>query len=99
MIRACVRDDFPRLFGDLQHAVGADDAPAIERASHALKGSLGELGATTDQALAAELGLAGREQRWNQIHRNYDQFVLEVEDLSRELGLFLGGRNRTDEKN
>jgi HPt (histidine-containing phosphotransfer) domain-containing protein len=53
-------EDYPRMFADIQGAVARQDADALNRAAHALKGSLGYLGAQQTEALASQLEMMGR---------------------------------------
>ena len=50
---------------DMRRAVEVNDAPALERASHALNGIAGTVGATELQALAARLEQIGRQGHLN----------------------------------
>jgi len=54
------REDTQGRIEDILAAAAQGDAEAFSRASHALKGGAGALGATTLRALAAELEALGR---------------------------------------
>lgn len=54
------RDDTPRRIQDILQAVASQDADALSRAGHALKGGAGALGAKALRTLAAELEILGR---------------------------------------
>lgn len=53
------RREAPSLLGDVQAAVRANDAPAIKRSAHRLKGALLSLAAKGATELAKELEQAG----------------------------------------
>ncbi|WP_243383997.1 Hpt domain-containing protein [Geothrix alkalitolerans] len=55
------RDDTQGRIEDILAAAGQDDAEAFSRASHALKGGAGALGAKALRALAADLEALGRK--------------------------------------
>ena len=50
-----------KLVAQIETAIAGGDAKGIERAAHTLKGSSGNMGATSVQAAALELETAGRE--------------------------------------
>jgi HPt (histidine-containing phosphotransfer) domain-containing protein len=54
-------EDAPRLLGELREAVGRGDARGVERAAHALKGSVGYFGVGAVTEAAAGLERMGRE--------------------------------------
>jgi len=54
------REDTPHRIEDILAAAARQDAEAFSRASHALKGGSGALGAKALRALAAELEALGR---------------------------------------
>ena len=54
------RDDTPRRLRDIHAALDEDDAEALSRSAHALKGGAGAIGARVLRGLAAELEALGR---------------------------------------
>jgi CheY-like chemotaxis protein len=59
-IAALFLRDCPRLLDDIRAAVGSGNAVALERAAHALKGALGNFGASPAHDAALALERAGR---------------------------------------
>ncbi|HSB69907.1 MAG TPA: GAF domain-containing protein [Candidatus Methylomirabilis sp.] len=57
---ALFREELPRLLARVRAAVAGRDAPALERAAHTLKGSVGLLGATAAMEAARTLEGLGR---------------------------------------
>ena len=55
--------EYPEAVEEIRQAVEAGDAERLHRAAHALKGSLGTLGAEAAQSLALELETMGRYGR------------------------------------
>ena len=53
-------EDGPRMVAEIQSAIASQDAGALHRAAHTLKGSLGYLGAHRTEALAQQLEALGR---------------------------------------
>jgi CheY-like chemotaxis protein len=53
-------NEAPVLLDGIRRALSAQDAPALERAAHSLKGSVGTFGARAAQAAAGELEARGR---------------------------------------
>jgi two-component system sensor histidine kinase/response regulator len=56
-------EDCPERVADLRAAVASGDPAHVQRAAHAVKGSVGTFGARVARDLAAELERAGREGR------------------------------------
>lgn len=71
---ALFREDTPHRIQDILRAIGQKDAEALSRASHALKGGAGTMGAKVLRGLAAELESQGR-----------DGFAKVAEDLPLQL--------------
>jgi HPt (histidine-containing phosphotransfer) domain-containing protein len=78
-VAALFIDGCQRQQAELRAAVEAADAGRITELAHALKGSSGSVGATTVQALAAELESQSRVGR-------ADRVVSLMGELERELG-------------
>ncbi len=72
-------------------AVAAGDGRAVERAAHALKGSLGELCAGGAQALARELEAAGREARLGDAGATFGALDAAVGELLADFEAIGGG--------
>lgn len=56
-------EEYPSLIGAIRSAVADNDAPRLERAAHALKGSISNFGARPATAAAFELESVGRHNR------------------------------------
>jgi HPt (histidine-containing phosphotransfer) domain-containing protein len=54
------REEYPGMIQDAQGAIGRGDAAGVERVGHALKGALGNLGASGASSLAGEMETMGR---------------------------------------
>jgi HPt (histidine-containing phosphotransfer) domain-containing protein len=59
-------DESPKLLRRLRKSIAADDAEAMMRAAHSLKGELGYLGAAKAKQAAQELEDLGREKNMDQ---------------------------------
>ena len=56
------RSDAPQMMGAARKAVSAADAPALQKAAHRLKGSVGNFGATGAYSAAARLEILARRK-------------------------------------
>jgi PAS domain S-box-containing protein len=54
------RRDYPQQIEAVRQAIAGDDAPALQRIGHTMKGSLGNLAAPIGSGIAAELEAMGR---------------------------------------
>jgi PAS domain S-box-containing protein len=54
------RRDYPHQIQAVRHAIASDDAPALQRIGHTMKGSLGNLAAPVGSGIAAELEAMGK---------------------------------------
>lgn len=52
--------EYPAVLENIRKAIDAQDAPGVERAAHALKGSVGNFGAEQAHRAALELEMSGR---------------------------------------
>ena len=85
--------DRPMLLSDVATALEADDADALERAAHTLKGAVGVFGAEPSRARAERIERMGRDGVVGEARQEYVELEREVlaleEDLKRlveELG-------------
>lgn len=56
-------EETPRLVGELQQAIGAQDAALVRRAAHTIKNSMYTLGAVASGDLAYSIETAGRDSQ------------------------------------
>lgn len=64
MLQELVRvflDSCPRFTGAIRDAIAADEAPALQRAAHALKGAVGNFGRSAAHESALRLEVMARE--------------------------------------
>jgi len=66
--------DRPKLLGDIETALEQDDAEALERAAHTIKGALGVFAAEKARARAERLEMTGREGSVVQGRDQYPEF-------------------------
>ncbi len=71
----------PENFANLQKAIENNDAYAIERGAHLIKGSTGSMGISSMQAIAAELEEMGR----NKNITGADKFLAQMQDILKQL--------------
>jgi len=78
--------DRPKLLGDIESALDEDDAEALERAAHTIKGALGVFAAEDARARAERLEVIGREGSVADGHDQYpdlkDAVLLLEADLT-----------------
>ncbi|MFB3854450.1 MAG: response regulator [Vicinamibacterales bacterium] len=75
----------PKLMADVRQAVASLDAAGLERAAHALKGSVANFGARRAVEAALELEAAGREGRLDEARGACDRLERELEALTEAL--------------
>jgi len=81
------RENSPRLMRSVREAFEARNPPGMERASHALKGSLANLAAANASALAAELEVLGRSREISGAATLIDQLADELVAVTAALDL------------
>ncbi|MGY8776819.1 MAG: Hpt domain-containing protein, partial [Longimicrobiales bacterium] len=86
-------DDTPDLLAVIEDALEADDANALERAAHTIKGALGVFGAESARGRAEQLEVTAREGTIEAARQQYPAlktsiFALEaaLKELVAELG-------------
>ncbi len=88
-MRDIFRDDTPHRLVDIRKALAAQDAEALSRAAHALKGGAGAMGARALHAQAAELealarggSLAGVEDVWQVLEQEINRLQPSLQTLA-----------------
>jgi HPt (histidine-containing phosphotransfer) domain-containing protein len=91
-ITGLFRKDCPRLLSEIRSAVSEDNAPALERAAHTLKGSVANFGAEAAYAAAFRLEQMGRARQMEgaagacqTLEAEIARFEHALEALAREL--------------
>ncbi len=79
------RHEYPENLQAAQHAIETQNAQNLQRASHTLKGALGNLGATSGLALAGELETAGRTNDLSGAHSILENLSSEIGNVIRVL--------------
>jgi signal transduction histidine kinase/DNA-binding response OmpR family regulator/HPt (histidine-containing phosphotransfer) domain-containing protein len=87
---AVFRAELPRMRRAVQEAVAANDANALYRAAHAVKGSAGNLGATSATNAARTLEHMGRANDLTHVAAQYETFEAEISRLDTALAAFSG---------
>ena len=72
------RDDYPNHLNKSQRAIDGNDAAALERAAHTIKGALGNLSAKRASALALELEMMGKTGDMRKAQGTLDQLTDEI---------------------
>ena len=85
MLVEVFESDRPKLLGDIESALDADDAEALERAAHTIKGALGVFGAEPARVRAERLEFVGREGMVADGKREYPDLKEAVLGLEVEL--------------
>jgi two-component system sensor histidine kinase/response regulator len=75
--------DYPEMLKNIQHAIQAEDAPALQRTAHALKGMLGNFQVETAAKKAYNLEKMGGEGNLEQAADIYAQLSAELDSLER----------------
>lgn len=75
-------DECPQYLADICAAVDADDAKALERAAHTLKGAAGSLRAQRTVEVALRLEMVGREERLTGAAQACAELEREIEELT-----------------
>ncbi len=88
-IIAVYRQDVPRLVGELRAAIMREDATAIERAAHQIKGVLGTLGAEPAAEAAARLEALGADNSLDRAGCVLSALEHELDRLAPELDSLL----------
>ena len=75
------RADYPGSFNAAERALSAEDAEALQRIAHSLKGALSNLSAATASAIAAELEVQGKEKNLSQSRVTLDRLNAEIQKV------------------
>ncbi len=78
-------EDCPARVADLRAAAASGDPTHVQRAAHAVKGSVGTFGAQLARDLAADLERAGREGRIGEVPAMLAALETELERVNRAL--------------
>lgn len=79
-------DDCPKLMTEIKKAVDVQDATALERSAHTLKGSVSNFGAERARLAALELETMGRARSLNSAEDAYRTLESEIEVFQQALG-------------
>ena len=71
----------PEYFAALQKAIENNDAYAIERGAHLIKGTSGSMGISSIQAIASELEEKGRDKNITDANKLFEQ----MQDILKQL--------------
>jgi HPt (histidine-containing phosphotransfer) domain-containing protein len=74
-------DDYPRLLDEIRSALEKGDGNRLERAAHALKGSVGNFGAKATLEKSLQLENMGRESRLERAQDTFAMLVQSIEQL------------------
>jgi PAS domain S-box-containing protein len=88
------QEECPRLIGEMQRAVSRSDALAVQRAAHALKGSVSHFGAPRAAAAAASREEAARSAPMDELRDRSRVVEVEVRRLQEALVAWTNGTAR-----
>ena len=94
VVRLCRENDAPRLLADLSAALQANDAEAVAKAAHGLKGMVGAFNATDAWAAAKLLETTARAGSTASLRDEANQFVRTLRALLKSLEEFAGIEHR-----
>ncbi|QDV86031.1 Sensor protein EvgS precursor [Stieleria magnilauensis] len=80
-----MEEETPRMMNEIQTAVAATDYKSLERAAHALKGSLVVFGADEASEAATQLEIAARQQDASSIERLTGNLQTQIAEVTRAL--------------
>lgn len=78
-------DDSPGLVAQIRQAAEDQDAGALERSAHTLKGSASNFGAEETVQIALQLEMMGRDGNLSGVEAAYRALETEVNKLNEEL--------------
>lgn len=81
-------DAYPELLSNIQDAITSDDAQALERSAHALKGTVGNFNAASAYEASLRLEKLGRAGDMVQASEAYATLEAEIERLCKALAEF-----------
>jgi HPt (histidine-containing phosphotransfer) domain-containing protein len=90
------QEECPRLLGEMRRALGARDRIALQRAAHALKGSVSNFGAPHATAAAARLEDAARSAPLDELRDLSRVLETEVHRLQDALSAWTSGAGRAE---
>jgi HPt (histidine-containing phosphotransfer) domain-containing protein len=88
------RAEFPAQIGELESAIGRQDAREVAKLSHALKGMLANLAVTQSAASAGQLEQLARAGDIDSFEQAYTAFASDVRGLVAELESCMAGARR-----
>lgn len=78
-------EDYPKVLAELHDAVAANDAKALERSAHGLKGSVSNFGANAAVEAALQLEMMGRAKQLAEVTQVLCTLELALASLRPEL--------------
>jgi len=81
-------EDYPPLIDSLQQAIGKDDASAVHRIAHSLKGLCANLGAVACTDTAGELEQIGKDGDLNDASNQFAKLQRQISQLDAVLGKY-----------
>ena len=78
-------EEYPALIDKLRAAIDAQDAHAIERAAHSLKGSVGNFGAERAHRAALDLEMIGRNGNVADARQSFAKLEAAMNDVQPEI--------------
>jgi signal transduction histidine kinase/CheY-like chemotaxis protein len=87
-------EDYPKTMAEIGEAIGEGDPGRLHRAAHALKGSVGNFGASAAFDGALRLEMLGKDGELGGAGAVYASLVDEMERLRKALDDFSGGDDR-----
>lgn len=85
--------DAPTLLAQLRDAAAANDAPAVTRAAHALKGMISNFCAAETQAAAYEIEKLGKVGDVSGVTERVERLAAQVSALTSDLEAFVRSRS------
>jgi signal transduction histidine kinase/CheY-like chemotaxis protein len=83
-------EDAPRALAEIAGAISAHDAVRLDRAAHALKGTVGNFGALNAHDLALRLEMMGKNAALTEAEEVFSALADEMERLRSTLGTYEG---------
>jgi len=89
-------DEYPRMMSDIRAAIGNHDCEALQRAAHALKGSVGNFGAEGTAESALRLETMGRNADLSDVEKALVDLEQEMERVKPSLLALCAERGKSD---
>jgi CheY-like chemotaxis protein/HPt (histidine-containing phosphotransfer) domain-containing protein len=84
-------DDCPRLFSEIEVAIGRFDAPSIKRLAHTVRGVAGNFGLPAVTLAAATLEAKGNAESWNEARAAFEDLREGIDRVRPALEAVVGG--------